>query len=79
LARPLRIQYEGAVYHLCWRLPWPTSFKGMRQLNGVYTQACNRRHHRTGHLLQGRYKAILVEKESHLLELARYTVSTPSG
>ena len=51
----------------------------MRQLNGVYTQAFNRRHHRTGHLLQGRYKAILVEKESHLLELARYIVSTPSG
>ena len=49
----------------------------MRQLNGVYTQAFNRRHHRTGHLLQGRYKAILVEKESHLLELARYIVLNP--
>ena len=48
--------------------------QGMRQLNGVYTQAFNRRHNRTGHLLQGRYKAILVEKESHLLKLARYIV-----
>ena len=49
----------------------------MRQLNGVYTQVFNRRHHQTGHLLQGRYKAILVEKESHLLELARYIVLNP--
>ena len=79
MARPLRIQYEGAVYHQLLETPLGSLSQGMRQLNGVYTQACNRRHHRTGHLLQGRYKAILVEKESHLLELARYTVSTPSG
>jgi hypothetical protein len=36
--------------------------KGMRQLNGVYTQRFNRRHHMVGHLYQGRYKAILVQK-----------------
>lgn len=48
--------------------------QGMRQLDGVHTQVFNRRHHRTGHLLQGRYKALLVEKESHLLELACYIV-----
>ena len=34
---------------------------GMRQLNGIYTQSFNRRHKRAEHLLQGRYKAILVE------------------
>ena len=39
---------------------------------GVYTQTSNRRHNRMGHLIQGRYKAILVAKESYLLELARY-------
>ena len=49
----------------------------MRQLNGVYTQATNRRHKRTGHLFQSRYKAILVDKESYLLELARYVVLNP--
>ncbi len=49
----------------------------MRHLNGVYTQGFNRRHNRSGHLLQGRYKAILVEKDSHLLELARYVVLNP--
>ena len=49
----------------------------MRQLNGVYTQAFNRRHGRVGHLFQGRYKSILVEKESYLLELCRYIVLNP--
>jgi len=33
--------------------------KGMRQLNGVYTQRFNRTHERVGHVFQGRYKAIL--------------------
>lgn len=50
---------------------------GMRQLNGVYSQAFNRRHGLVGHIFQGRYKAILVQKESHLLELARYIVLNP--
>jgi putative transposase len=49
----------------------------MQLLNGVYTQWFNRRYGRAGHLLQGRFKAILVEKESHLLELARYVVLNP--
>jgi DNA-binding XRE family transcriptional regulator len=37
--------------------------KGMRQLNGVYTQSFNKRDDRIGRLFQGRYKAILVSKE----------------
>jgi len=49
----------------------------MRHLNGVYTQRFNRRHGRSGHVLQGRFKSILVEKETHLLELARYVVLNP--
>jgi REP element-mobilizing transposase RayT len=51
--------------------------RGMRHLNGVFTQATNRKYGRTGHLFQGRYKAILVEKDAHLLELARYVVLNP--
>jgi len=47
----------------------------MRQLNGVYTQASNGRHRRVGHLFQGCYKAILMDKDSHLLELSRYGTS----
>ena len=49
----------------------------MRQLNGVYTQYVNRTHGRVGHLFQGRYKGILVQKEAYLLELARYIVRNP--
>jgi REP element-mobilizing transposase RayT len=124
MARPLRIEYPGAVYHLtargnarqpifrddadrelflstpshvisryAWRChayclmanhyhllvetPKANLSRGMRQLNGVYTQAFNRRLGRVGHLFQGRYKAILVEKEAHLLELCRYVVLNP--
>jgi hypothetical protein len=49
----------------------------MRQLNGIYTQALNRRQRRVGHLFQGRYRAIHVQKEAHLLELCRYVVLNP--
>ena len=51
--------------------------RGMRQLNGRYTQRFNRRHGLVGHVLQGRYKAILVQKETYLLELTRYVVLNP--
>jgi putative transposase len=124
MARPLRIEYEGAVYHITSRgnarekifladddrveflnvlaevvsrfgwichayclmsnhyhllveTPLPNLSKGMQLLNGVYTQRFNRATKRTGHVFQGRFKAILVEKESHLLELARYVVLNP--
>lgn len=124
MARPLRIEYPGAVYHLTSRgnaqLPIYEDTKdrcnyleiledvvdrfnwvchayclmdnhyhllietpdgnlsgGMRQLNGVYTQRFNIRHFRVGHIYQGRFKSILVEKQSHLLELCRYVVLNP--
>lgn len=124
MARPLRIEYPGAVYHVTCRgnardrvffvdpdrelflallaevverFTWrcyaycqmtnhyhllietlePTLSLGMRQLNGVYTQEFNRRHRRTGHVFQGRFKAILVERDEYLLELARYVVLNP--
>lgn len=124
MARPLRIEYPGAVYHITSRgnargriykddkdretfleilgsvikrynylchayclmdnhyhliieTPEANLSRGMRQLNGVYTQAYNRRHRETGHIFQGRYKAILVEKEEYLLELCRYVVLNP--
>jgi len=64
-------------YHLLIETPKANLSIGMRQLNGIYTQSFNRRHHRVGHLFQGRFKAILVEKESHLLELCRYIVLNP--
>ena len=64
-------------YHLLIETPEANLSKGMRQLNGVFTQAYNRRHRRPGHIFQGRFKGILVEKESYLLELCRYVVLNP--
>ncbi|MDH5572813.1 MAG: transposase [Gammaproteobacteria bacterium] len=64
-------------YHLLIETPDSNLSKGMRQLNGVYTQRFNRKHNRVGHVFQGRYKAIIVQKESYLLELARYIVLNP--
>lgn len=124
MARPLRIEYPGAIYHVTARgnaraaiflddedrqlfldvwaecvkrfgwlchayclmdnhyhflieTPHGNLSAGMRQLNGIYTQRFNRRHGRVGHVFQGRFKAILVEKESYLLELCRYVVLNP--
>jgi len=64
-------------YHLLVETPQAGLSRGMQLLNGVYTQHVNRTHNRVGHLFQGRYKAILVEKDSYLLELARYVVLNP--
>jgi putative transposase len=124
MARPLRIQYPGAVYHVTSRgnekkavyqddqdrdaflrtlehvnkryhwichayclmdnhyhlvieTPDGNLSLGMRQLNGVYTQLFNKRRERSGHLFQGRYQAILIQKETHLLEVCRYVVLNP--
>lgn len=64
-------------YHLLLETNIGGLSAGMRQLNGIYSQYFNRRHALVGHVFQGRYKAILVQKESYLLELARYIVLNP--
>ncbi|MBI2358431.1 MAG: transposase [Deltaproteobacteria bacterium] len=64
-------------YHLVVETPDGNLSKGMRQLNGVYTQRFNRRHGTVGHVFQGRFKAILVERDTYLLELCRYVVLNP--
>jgi putative transposase len=64
-------------YHLVIETPDGNLSKGMRQLNGVYTQKFNKRHGRVGHVFQGRFKAVLVQKDSHFLEVCRYVVLNP--
>jgi REP element-mobilizing transposase RayT len=64
-------------YHLLIETSQPTLSKGMKYLNGIYTQRFNRRHQRVGHVLQGRFKAILVDSNAYLLELSRYIVLNP--
>lgn len=64
-------------YHLLIQTPDGNLSRGMRQLNGIYTQANNRRYQRVGHLFPGRFKAILVDSDAYLLELTRYVVLNP--
>jgi putative transposase len=64
-------------YHLLLETPGANLSRGMRELNGVYAQCFNRRNNRVGHVFQGRFAGILVQRESHLLELARYIVLNP--
>ena len=64
-------------YHLVIETPEANLARGMRQLNGIYTQKFNWIYTKTGHIFQGRYKAILVDKDSYLLELCRYVVLNP--
>ncbi|MDF0676365.1 MAG: transposase [Nitrospira sp.] len=64
-------------FHLVVETPKANLSKAMRQLNGVYTQSFNRRHGRVGHVSQGRFKAIVVDRDSYLLELCRYVVLNP--
>ena len=64
-------------YHLLAETIDGNLSRGMRRLNGVYTQKFNSRYQESGHLFQGRFKAILVQKDSYLLELSRYVVLNP--
>ncbi len=64
-------------YHLVIETPEANLVAGMRRLNGAYTQGFNRRHRRVGHLFQGRYKSIVVERDAYLKELCRYVVLNP--
>lgn len=64
-------------YHLVIRTLDANLAQGMRDLNGIYTQAFQENHDRIGHIFQGRYKAFLVEEYEYLLTVARYTVLNP--
>jgi REP element-mobilizing transposase RayT len=124
MARPLRIEFPGAVYHITSRgdrrepifvgdhdrrgflevvtqalLRFDAEILAyclmdnhyhfvlhtrranlsllMRHINGVYTQAFNRQHNKVGHLFQGRFKAILVDRDAYLLEVCRYVDLNP--
>lgn len=67
----------GNHYHLMIETVEGNLSQGMRHLNAFYSQEFNKQHSLVGHVFQGRYKAILVQKESYLLELARYLVLNP--
>lgn len=67
----------GNHYHLVLHTRRANLSMLMRHINGVYTQAYNRRHRKMGHLFQGRFKAILVDRDAYLLEVCRYVDLNP--
>jgi putative transposase len=64
-------------YHLLLETPRANLSTALHDLNTAYTNYFNRRHDRVGHLFQGRYRSIVVEKDSYLLELSRYIHLNP--
>jgi putative transposase len=64
-------------YHLVFQTPEPNLSRGMHWLNSSYAGWFNRNHKRSGHLFQGRFKALLIEKETHFHEVLRYVVLNP--
>lgn len=64
-------------YHLLIQTPDSNLSRGMRHVNGVYTQRFNRAHKKEGQLFRGRYKAVLVDDDSHLIEVLRYIHRNP--
>jgi len=64
-------------YHLLIRTPRANLSRTMRQLNGVFTQRCNKRFGGKGQLFRGRYKAVLIDEASFLGATARYIHYVP--
>jgi len=64
-------------YHLLLQTPQSNLSRCMRHINGIYTQRYNRLHHSDGQLFRGRYKAVVVDADSYLLELVRYIHRNP--
>jgi putative transposase len=67
----------GNHFHLVLHTRQANLSRLMRHINGVYTQTFNRRHALAGHLFQGRFKAILVDRDAYLLALCRYVERNP--
>jgi hypothetical protein len=64
-------------YHLLLETREANLSRGMRQLNGIHAQQFNVKHERTGHVFEGRYVALVVDRDSYHLELSRYIVLNP--
>lgn len=64
-------------FHLLVQTPQPNLSKGMQWLNGTYAAWLNARRQRTGHLFQGRFKSVLIERERYFSNVLRYIVLNP--
>ena len=88
MARPLRIEFPGAIYHVSSRMmsnhfhlvletPQGNLSRFMQNLTTAYTVYYNLRHQRHGHVLDGRFKSKLVSGDEYLLRLSRYVHQNP--
>jgi REP element-mobilizing transposase RayT len=64
-------------YHLIIETPEANLSKTMHHISSAYTSYINRKRKRSGHLFQGRYKALVVSKDNYLFELSRYIHLNP--
>jgi putative transposase len=64
-------------YHLVVETPQPDLSAGMQRINGLYASWFNRSYGFVGHVFQGRFQAVAVESDWHLLELNRYLALNP--
>ena len=64
-------------FHLVIQTPEANLSRGMQWLNGTYADWFNRRHKRSGHLFQGRFKSFIIETEAYATEVFRYVVLNP--
>ena len=64
-------------YHLLLRTRRANLKKAMHWFGTTYTQRFNWRHFRSGHLFQGRYKSIIVQNDTYLLQLSYYIHRNP--
>jgi putative transposase len=76
-AQALAYCQMGNYYHVVLHTRQANLSRLMRHVNGVYTQAFNRRHGLVGHLFRGRFKAVLVDRDGYLLALCRYVERNP--
>ena len=67
----------GNHYHFVLRTRQANLSRLMRQINGEYTRTFNRRHAVTGHVFQGRFHAVIVDRDAYLVEVCRYVELNP--
>jgi REP element-mobilizing transposase RayT len=76
-ARMLAYCLMGNHYHFVIRTRRANLSRTMRQINGRYSQVFNRRHGLSGHVFQGRYHSVIVDRDNYLLEVCRYVEMNP--
>ncbi len=76
-ARMLAYCLMGNHYHFVICTHRPNLSRTMRQINGRYSQAFNHRHGLSGHVFQGRFHSVIVDRDSYLLEVCRYVELNP--